>query len=123
MVQRRAARFVESDYHPRHSVTQMLENLQWQSLNERRAHNKVTMLYRIVHGLVAIPSGPPYFIPATNTTRGHHLQFRQQHCRIQSYQFSFFPSVICLWNTLPASVVSSPSLETFRSRLSPLSLR
>ncbi|XP_072033236.1 uncharacterized protein [Amphiura filiformis] len=124
MVQRRAARFVLSDYHPRHSVTQMLNKLQWQTLSERRAHSKTIMLYRIVHGLVAIPCGPPYFHPSTcGATRGHHLQFRQHHCRIQSYQYSFFPSAICLWNVLPASVVSAPSLEAFRSRLSPLQLR
>ena len=53
---------------------------------------------------------------------GHHLQFKQKHCRILPYQHSFFPSVICNWNTLPASVVSAQSLEIFRSRLKPLTL-
>ena len=124
MVQRRAARFVMSDYHPlpRHSVSRMLSDLQWKTLSERRAHNKIIMLYRIIHGLVAIPPDPPYLFSTSDSTRGHSLRFRQQHCRIQSYQYSFFPSVICLWNTLPDSVVSAPTLESFRSRLSPLSL-
>ena len=62
-----------------------------------------------------------YLFSTSDSTRGHSLRFRQQHCRIQSYQY--FPSVICLWNTLPDSVVSAPTLESFRSRLSPLSLR
>ncbi|XP_072048705.1 uncharacterized protein [Amphiura filiformis] len=123
MVQRRAARFVKSDYHQRHSVTKMLEDLQWKTLYERRAHNKVIMLYRIVYGLVAIPSGPPLFIPSTVSTRGHPMQYRQQHCRILAYQHSFFPSTICLWNQLPASVVSAESLDSFRSRLNLLTLR
>ena len=34
MVQRRAARFVMNDFHPRHSVTQMLHSLQWQPLQK-----------------------------------------------------------------------------------------
>ena len=122
-VQRRAARFTKADYHPKHSVTKMLNDLQWQTLQERRAHSKVIMLYRIVHYLVAIPASPPYLLlPSSDTTRGHQFQFRQQHCRIQAYQHSFFPSVVCVWNALPASVVSAQSLEVFRSRLKPLSL-
>ena len=56
MVQRRAARFVTADYHRRHSVTLMLNQLQWQTLLQRRTHSKVTMLYRIHHQLVAIPA-------------------------------------------------------------------
>ena len=47
MVQRRAARFVTADYRRRHSVTLLLNQLQWQSLLQRRTHSKVTMLYRI----------------------------------------------------------------------------
>ncbi|XP_071479519.1 uncharacterized protein [Diadema antillarum] len=39
-VQRRAARFVLSDYRQQSSVALMLQKLQWQSLNDRRAHNK-----------------------------------------------------------------------------------
>ncbi|XP_072043590.1 uncharacterized protein [Amphiura filiformis] len=123
MIQRRAARFVKSDYNQRHSVIQMLARLQWQSLYERRAHSKVIMLYRIIHGLGAIPAAPPYLFPSTESTRGHQHQFKQQHCRIQSFQHSYFPSVICIWNTLPASVVTAQSLEIFRIRLKPLTLR
>ena len=123
MVQRRAARFVKGDYNQQSSVTQMIKDLQWQSLHERRAHNKVVLMYRIVYGLIAIPAAPPFLYPSDEPTRGHHLQFKRQHCRILSYQHSFFPSAICLWNVLPATVVSAPSSESFRSRLEPLTLR
>ena len=90
MVQRRAARFVTADYRRRHSVSLLLNQLQWQTLLQRRTHSKVTMLYRIHHQLVAIPAGPPYIISSNTTTRGHHLQLQQHHCRINSYQHSFF---------------------------------
>ena len=36
-VQRRAAHFVKGDYRQRSSVTQMIKDLGWQSLQERRA--------------------------------------------------------------------------------------
>ena len=125
MVQRRAARFVKADYRSQSSVTQMLQSLQWQTLQERRAHSKVIMLYRIVNGLVAIPAGPPFLYPSLDlhATRGHNQQFRRQHCRILTYQHSFFPSAVCMWNVLPATVVAAPSLDSFRSRLTPLTLR
>ena len=64
MVQRRAARFVMADYRQKSSVTKMLQTLQWQTLQERRAHSKIIMMYRIVHRLVAIPVAPPYLHPS-----------------------------------------------------------
>ena len=101
MVQRRAARFVKADFHSRHSVTKMLHQLDWQTLNERRAQAKVTMLYRIIHCLVAIPAAP-YLTPSPNRIRRHTMQFLQHPCRINAYQYSFFPSAIPLWNNLPS---------------------
>ena len=123
MVQRRAARFVTADYRRRHSVTLMLNQLQWQTLLQRRTHSKVTMLYRIHHQLVAIPATPPYIIYSSTSNRGHHLQLQQHHCRINSYQHSFFPSVVNLWNQLPSDTVGAASLNLFQNRLASLTLR
>ena len=123
MVQRRAARFTLGDYHPRHSVTQMLHSLNWQTLYERRAHLKVTMLYRIIHGLIAIPPEPPYIYPVTRSSGRRQGHYRQQLCRISSFQNSFFPSVTCLWNQLPTSATTAPSLEHFKRQLVGLSVR
>ena len=123
MVQRRAARFVLADYKQQSSLAQMLLHLHWQSLQERRTHNKAIMLYKIINNLVAIPPAPPYLYHSSDLTRGHHIQLRQHHCTILSYQHSFFPSVVCIWNGLPATVVSAPSLKTFRSSLKPLTLQ
>ena len=113
MVQRCAARFVKADFHQRHSVTKMLEDLKGQTLRERRAHNKVTMVYRIVHGLVAIPCGPRYFIPSRSGFLQHHTA---------GYQHWFRPSAICLWNHLPDTVVTATSLDQLQGRLSSLQL-
>jgi hypothetical protein len=121
MVQRRAARFVKADFHSRHSVTKMLHQVDWQTLNERRAQAKVTMLYRIVHCLVAIPAAP-YLTPSPNRIRRHTMQFLQHPCRINAYQYSFFPSAIPLWNNLPATVILAPSLDSFQGQVTHLTL-
>ena len=118
MVQRRAARFVYGDYRTTSSVTSMLRSLQWDPLQHRRQDLKVTMLYRVINGLVAIPS-EPYLIPrsASTTTRGHNLRFMVPYSRVQYHQQSFFPSTIRLWNNLPDRVVTASSLEGFKEQL------
>ena len=45
------------------------------------------------------------------------------HCRINSYQHSFFPSVVNLWNQLPSDTVGAASLNLFQNRLASLTLR
>ena len=56
-VQRRAARYVYNDHHCRTPgcVTKMVENLYWEPLTARRKTNKLSIMYRIQHGLVDIP--------------------------------------------------------------------
>ena len=49
MVQRRAARYVTNWYHNTSSVTSMLDHLEWESLEARRAKNKPTMFFKIIH--------------------------------------------------------------------------
>ena len=72
MVQRRSARFVMNDWGKKSSVTEMLNQLGWQTLQQRRLHNKLVMMYRITHHLIAIPAMPPYITPMTMIqTRGH----------------------------------------------------
>ena len=121
-IQRRAARFVRADYCWDHSVTAMLNELRWPSLRERRAHAKMAFMWRIVNNSVAIPIEPPYLFPSLNSHRGHQFRFSQQHCRIQAYQHSFFPSSVRIWNSLPHAVVSAPSLDIFKKLLGPLTL-
>jgi len=56
MVQRRAARYVTNRYHNTSSVTNMLDHLGWRSLALRRTDARLCLMYKIVHGLVVIPS-------------------------------------------------------------------
>ena len=59
-VQKRAARWVANDYSTYSSVMDMLSNLGWRSLENRRTDTRLAMFYKIVYGLVAIPL-PSYF--------------------------------------------------------------
>ncbi len=98
MVQRRSARMVYSDYRRTTSVTPMLHQLQWSTLQVRRAQMKVTIMYRIVHNLVDVPT--TYLIPISSA-RGHGTCYLVPFARTECYQKSFFPDTIRLWNRLP----------------------
>ena len=54
-VQRSSARFVMGDYSRTSSVTTMLKHLDWPTLEERRQHSRLHMMYKIRYNLVDIP--------------------------------------------------------------------
>jgi hypothetical protein len=54
MVQRRVARYEVNRYHNTSSVTSMLEELKWPTLEERRQRARLVLMSKIVNGLVKI---------------------------------------------------------------------
>ena len=88
-VQRRAARFVNNDFRRQSSITEMLQKLKWDSLQDRRARSQLVMLYKIQYQLVAIPDAT-YLVPSTRSTRGHDIRYLQPHTRILVYKHSYF---------------------------------
>ncbi len=55
-IQRMGARFVKRDYRKTNSVTSMMNELGWKPLAHRRREQRLTLLFKIIHGLVAIPA-------------------------------------------------------------------
>ena len=84
-VQRRAARFVTGDYQSTSSVTAMLQQFQWQTVQCRRAYAQRVMMYRIVYNLVNIPA--EHHLNGTSLQiRGHSLRFLVPHTRTTVYR-------------------------------------
>ena len=76
MIQHRAARFVLNKPWLRHhcdSITEMLNELNWPSLQERRKQARLILLYKIVNHLLLVPNR---CLPSLNqtATRAHHDQ-------------------------------------------------
>ena len=82
--------------------------------------HKLIMIYKMNHSLT-----PPYLsslIPSrvgdtTTYPLRNSSNLRNINCRTQLLSKSFLPSSISLWNTLPESVRSSPSLPSFKYNL------
>ena len=109
-VQRRAARWTTSSFDYRSSTTEIVNNLGWRTLEQRRADARLCLFYKIVHGLVAVPL-PDYIQPSNSISRYcHSMTFRQLHTTKNYYKYSFFPLAIVQWNALPETVAClSPS--------------
>ena len=116
-VQRQAARFVKNDYGWTSSVTQMLQDLEWQSLETRRREARLVLLYKVIHGLVAVPTdGHVSFVPVT-TRASNTMKLHQYNTDHSSVENSFFPRTIIDWNNLPPEAVKSETVDVFKSKI------
>jgi len=69
-IQRRSASFVKGDHRTTSSVTQMLHDLGWRDLSDRRRDLRVALLYKVVTGHVAVGPDQIGLVAADNRTRG-----------------------------------------------------
>ena len=89
-VQRRAARFVCNNYSPYSSVTQMLSDLGWQQLKDRRKHIRLALFYKIVHHLIAVPHEDILRKADSRTRSSHNYKYRTLRSYKDPYRISFF---------------------------------
>ena len=115
-VQRRAVRYVMSDFNRYSSVSDMLSVLQWDSLKKRRDTQSLCVLYKILNGLIDV-SLPGCMINNPHITRGHNKRFFTISSTVNSYKFSFFPRVISHWNALSSDTVNAPTLQQLSTLL------
>ena len=95
----------------------MLDELEWQSLEDRRVKSSLTFFYKIHSGTVSLDKDR-YLTPASNlrsTRASHNSQYTRYMAYSDALKNSFFPRTIPLWNSLPSSVVSSKTAEEFKA--------
>ena len=118
MVQRRAARFVCNNYTQQASVTNMMSELGWDSLEHRRQATRLTLMKQIQEGASAIPTSltPPAVTRSRRSTISNNQQLQQTSCKTDAFKYSFFPRTSKDWNGLPDSIVNIKSLDTFKTQ-------
>ena len=118
-VQRRAPRYmyVWNRWHNTSSVSEMLNELSWESLARRRERARLCMMYKVVHGLVDIPwLQNKELIPNPQCTRGSHSwKFAPILPHSDTFKFSFIPRTIIAWNALPPVVVDCATLNSIQA--------
>ena len=112
-VQRRAARYCLNRYHNTSSVTSML------NLLERRKISRLIMLYKIVNGVVAIPSHP-YFQQKLRSFRTHPLGLQPY---LQPYQTNIYIQLFPKNNTnMEQLATSNPTGQLMLSKPASIAL-
>ena len=113
MMQNHAAGYVTSRYRNTSSMTDMLEELEWESLESRRVEARVTMLYKIIQDLIDIPASK-YLTPASSRTRAlHSKKLRQFSASTESFRKSFHSPKRTLVRPVPLFVATSGLFLSF----------
>ena len=123
-VQRTAARWTCRRWRNTSSVGDMLDDLEWPSLETRREQSSLTFFYKIHSGTVSLDKDK-YLTPAPNLRRtraSHESQYTRYFAYSDARKNSFFPQDYSyveypMWNSLPSSVVSSKTIEEFKAQI------
>ena len=88
------------------SMTGILGQLKWESLEKRRKYNKLILLYKGLKGKASVPTDG--LIPKTRRARNQHsMAFQTPIANTDAFKGSFFPKTISDWNAIPDSLISS----------------
>ena len=74
-----------------------------------------TLMYKIKWGQVAVEPREGVLTPKGRQLRGHPFQYHQMLPSTETYNMSFFPSAICLWNDVPEEATQAPSPQPFKT--------
>ena len=118
-VQRRAARWTCRRWRNTSSVGDMLDELEWPSLETHREQSSLTFFNKIHSGTVSLDKDK-YLTQAPKLRRtraSHESQYTRYLAYSDALKNSFFPRTIPMWNSLPSSVVSSKTIEEFKAQI------
>jgi hypothetical protein len=102
----------------RTSVTRLLYNLEWDSIQLRHMLLSLKAFYMVYYGIWRIDGGgaiahPVYVSQRVDNTR----KVNPLYSRIDRHKYSFFPKMIKTWNLLPDSIVTAVTIEEFEKKL------
>ena len=121
-IQRRAARFVTNTYDYKTNCNEILKDLNWKPLAERRAQTKVTNIFKARNNLLEIPLNH-LVINQSNTRASSKGNYAVPRSKTNVHLHSFYPSTVRLWNTIPGPTQNSTSLESFNTNIQSLTYR
>ena len=73
-------------------------------------------VYKYIHGIYKTQQ-PQFSLNKDMYTRGNTLKIIKQQHRLNLRGIFFTQRVVNTWNSLPDSVVTAPSMNTFKARL------
>ena len=76
------------------------------------------MMYKLSRGLLNLNT-ENLLIPSqeTRTRNSHIFKYRVPRVTKDIFKYSFYPRTLTEWNSLPKEIVSSETLDVFKSKL------
>lgn len=120
-VQRKSVRFIHNAYSRSTSPSALLESSNLETLERRRACERLKIFYQIYHNNLKIDRGK-YIQPSqSRATRSHHSKkVKEFSCKTTTFQKSFFPRTVRSWNALPDEAASSTTVSSFMNSIANL---
>ena len=112
-VQRRATRLISSISDLPYE--QRLVQLGLTTLELRRLRGDLIQVFKIVHGFDKLVFDDFFTLSHNTRTRGHGLKLHIHRSRLDVRKYFFSRRVVQEWNTLPAEVVYSSSVNAFKN--------
>jgi len=94
-----------------------------ESLELRRLKYDLITCFTICHGDIDIEANSLFMFPCSSVTRGHKFKLFKQSARVNARKACFVNRVFSPWNDLPALVVESTSINSFKKRLETVNLQ
>ena len=87
------------------------------SLSKRRLRGDLIEIFKMFRGLDNVNIHDYVTVDERNVTRSNGYKITGRHFRSEEAKHYFFNRVVNVWNSLPAQVVNSNTLETFKNRV------
>ena len=121
-VQRRVARWVLNDYDRFSSVSSMLNQLSWPTIQSGHKLSRLHTLHKVFYHQLSL-SIPPYYLSTIGSTRQYHPLHYILPCSFTTaHQNSYFLRTISDWNKLPTRLIEVTDSDTFKTKLQSLLL-
>ena len=99
------------------TYTERLKRLNLPTLRFRRLRGDMIEVYKMLHHIYD-SSLPPLLEPVTDSnTRGHSLKLRKTRTTKSIRHHYFSNRIVNNWSSLPESIISAPSLNSFKARI------
>ena len=122
-VQHKAARFVVGNYNWNISSEVITDELGWQTLEHRRKHQRLKLMYRAVNapGSIRLPLTLNRSSVRISRQSHHSKCFIPPQCRTDVYRNTFFPWTLREWSTLPPELMQKRIDNSFQQPSEPTS--
>ena len=89
------------------------------SLEFRRFRGDLIETYKITHGIYDVISTKSLFTYAENNTslRGHNYKLEKVRTNKKAFKSFFTNRIVNTWNKLPADIVNSNTLNSFKNKI------